>query len=302
MRLFVLFSLFSLGWCISYAQIIATPQYKIQPIHLPVSLQNQVCISGMVYKQGNLILASERCPLLFLLDTVTFSISQKTIGMAGTFETEGITIYGGNILLISENLPMVYSINQTGQLSVVSTTPTLPGKLKSGDGMEGISANEKDSLVYLLRERNESGNNAQILTYRINEKDNFLSLSFINTIELPLENSDWRYSDICFNIQDRKLLCLKSYAKGKLRKHRIDALTADSTGLLQLASLHTVVPEGFSNIPESGKKEKNSLNFEGLAIDEHGNLYVVSDNTSGAANCSQPSKEKTVLIKLSKTK
>ena len=42
------------------------------------------------------------------------------------------------------------------------------------------------------------------------------------------------------------------------------------------------------------------MNLEGITIDEAGNIFLVSDNTSGKAQCDQPAKEKTILLELRK--
>lgn len=274
--------------------------YTTHLLTLPTALQNQVCISGMAYKNGRLLLASERCPLLFWLDTSAKLLGQANTPLMEVFEIEGTTLLGELILMVSENLPQVYSLDATGKLSLITCTPPLPNKLKTGDGMEGIAANEIDSLIYLLRERNENGSNAQLFTYKMLAKDGSFYLELQNTIALPLINKDWRYADICFDAKQRRLMCLKSFSKEKLRTHQIDALAIDNSGRPISSSLYTEVPEGFANFTGYNKKEKNSLNFEGLAMDELGNLYVISDNTSGQANCNELASEKTVLLKLLK--
>ena len=45
--------------------------------------------------------------------------------------------------------------------------------------------------------------------------------------------------------------------------------------------------------------------FEGFELsdflyDEKGNIFIVSDNTSGKALCDKPAKEKTILLELKK--
>ncbi len=42
------------------------------------------------------------------------------------------------------------------------------------------------------------------------------------------------------------------------------------------------------------------MNLEGTTVDKDGNIWIVSDNTSGKAACDQPAKEKTILLQLIK--
>ena len=42
------------------------------------------------------------------------------------------------------------------------------------------------------------------------------------------------------------------------------------------------------------------MNLEGITLDNGGNIFIISDNTSGKAKCDLPSKEKTILLELKK--
>jgi uncharacterized protein YjiK len=285
------------------AQTNQSNNFIVKQLLLPNALQQQVCISGMTYMDNKLFLASERCPLVLRMDTsvnaVDTTINTK---IAQEFEMEGITTYRGNLYLISESIVGIYRLNaKDGSLISIPTSTPLPQKLKSGDGMEGIAANELKNKFYLLRERNEKGTASQVLTYKIEQAPTgLISLIYLATTELPLENTDWRYSDICYDSTNARLLCLKSYSKGKTRKHLIDAIAIDADGYIKAETIKTIVAEGFSAITSEGKNNRISLNFEGITLDQQGNIYIISDNTSGQADCNAAAKEKTVLLKLVK--
>lgn len=278
--------------------------YGINNVPLPAELDKQVCISGMKYLDGRLYMASERCPVVFSFDpekkTVSHSIS---IQVPQNFEMEGMTSYKGNLYLVSENVAAIYSVNpKNGDTKPVQTSIPLPAKSKSGDGMEGLAANEKHNKFYLLRERNEDMTVSQIYTFSIEATfdSSSIMLKYESVIELPLETPQWRYSDICVDSENGKLICLKSFSKGKLRKQFIESIDIDSTGNLSFASLKNIPVENFSETSNQFKDQDYSMNLEGITVDSNGTIYIISDNTSGKALCDQPAKEKTILLELRK--
>lgn len=203
--------------------------------------------------------------------------------------------------MVSENVAAVYEVNpQTGELKTVQTSEALPPKSKNGDGMEGIAANEQHKKFYLLRERTEDMTKSQIYTYTIEQAtdDAVPVLKYESMIELPLENPQWRYSDICVDTANNRLICLKSYSKGKLRQQFLEAITIDNNGNLVRETLANIPVENFSETSSKYKSEDYSMNLEGITIDEAGNIYIVSDNTSGKADCAAYAKEKTILLQL----
>lgn len=253
---------------------------------------------------GKLYFASERCPLVLVADPANGVITGTIPTNAGQeFEMEGLTSYKNKLYMVSENIVAVYEIDPaTGETRQLSTSVPLPPKSKSGDGMEGIAANETNNKFYILRERNEQMTFAQIWTFSIepSEEDNSFSLKYESMIELPLQNPQWRYSDICYDKENDRLLCLKSYSKGKLRQQFIEAIEIDKSGNLQPQTLKDLNIERFSEISNIYKDQDYSMNLEGITVDKDGNIWVVSDNTSGKAQCDMPAKEKTILLQLIK--
>lgn len=296
--------LFSVGiFFNAAAQTAPGPLYKVGHIALPAEMDNQVCISGLNYFKGKLLFASERCPFVFSGNPATGAINNKlNTGINTEFEVEGITTYHDKIYLVSESQVAIYELDaRTGGAILVPTSIPLPSKSKAGDGMEGIAANEKNKRFYLLRERNDNMTKAEIYSFSVvGTADNRIRLEFENKIELPLENPQWRYSDICYDAQNNRLLCLKSYSKGKLRQQFIEVIDINEKGDLLTASLKDLAVENFSSISNAYKDQDFSMNLEGITLDEAGNIYVVSDNTSGKARCDHPAKERTILLKITK--
>ena len=58
------------------------------------------------------------------------------------------------------------------------------------------------------------------------------------------------------------------------------------------------MPDGFE-VKIAGVNELNKR-LEGITVDKDGNIWIVSDNTSGKAACDEPAKEKTILLQLIK--
>lgn len=280
------------------------PAYAINNIPLPDAMNKQVCISGMKYYEGKLYFASERCPVIFAADPATGAITGSiSLRVSQEFEMEGLTSYQNKLYTVSENIVAIYEVEMTtGATRQISTSVPLPAKSKSGDGMEGIAANETSNKFYLLRERNDDMTQSQIYTYSIEpgSEDNSFSLKYESTIELPLQNPQWRYSDICYDKQNDRLLCLKSYSKGKLRQQFIESIEIDKSGNLKKETLKDINVERFSDISNEYKDQDYSMNLEGITVDKDGVIWVISDNTSGKAQCDMPAREKTILLQLVK--
>lgn len=277
--------------------------YTIQNVTLPADLHKQVCVSGIKYLDGKLYATSERCPLILVVDTANGNlITSLNINVPQVFEMEGITSYKSQLFLITESIAAIYTINpQTGALTTITTSQPLPAKSKSGDGMEGIAANEQNGKFYLLRERNEDMTRSQILTFAVQTgADGSTNLVYESTIELSLETPQWRYSDICFDPKSGKLLCLKSFSKGKLRRQYIESIATNEKGELVASTLTNIPVTDFSEISNRYKDEDYSMNLEGITITEDGTIFIISDNTSGKAVCDAPAKEKTILLKLTR--
>lgn len=283
---------------------IELPQYTIMNVPLSADMDKQVCISGLKFHDGKLYLASERCPVVFIADPANGNITGSVnMQVPKNFEMEGITSYKDKLYLVSENDVAVYEVTiPDGSIRIVETSIPLPPKSKDGDGMEGIAANEIHDKFYLLRERNEDMTKSQIYTFGIerDKESNNVKLKYESMIELPLLSSQWRYSDICYDKENSRLICLKSFSKGKLRQQFIESISIDNNGQLQVETLANIPVDKFSEISNEYKDQKYSMNLEGITVDTSGTIFIVSDNTSGKALCDQPSKEKTILLRLSK--
>ena len=284
------------------AQPMKAPTYTVENVWLPPSMNKQVCISGMTTYKNQLYFASERCPQVFVFDATKKEIIRTIdIKVPQFFEMEGMTSYKNKLYLVSENLAAVYEVNiETGELKTIQTSTPLPEKLKSGDGMEGIAASEKNNKFYLLRERNEDLSRSQIYTYSVKSTNGSFILEYESMIELPLESPQWRYSDITVDEQNNRLLCLKSFAKGKQRQQYIETLSINAKGDLVRESLQNLPIDNFSDVSNSYKSQDYSMNLEGVTIMPDGTIYMISDNTSGKADCSMEAKEKTILLAATK--
>lgn len=299
-KLFIAACLFLSG--IMHAQ---DATYSIGQVPLPEEMNKQVCISGMTWYNGLLYFASERCPQIFAFDPSTQQIVKTlSLQVPQEFEMEGITNYNGKLYLVSEQLVAVYEVDpQTGTVRTVSTSVPLPPKSKNGDGTEGIASFERHKKIYILRERNNERTQAELYTYTAAADANGqVSLQYESTMTLPLENPQWRYSDICTDTVNNRLVLLKSYSKGKLRQQYLEQIRVDPNGVLVKESLAGINVENFSGISNIYKEEDFSMNLEGIVFDPEGSVYVVSDNTSGKAICAELAKEKTILLQLKKNK
>jgi Leucine-rich repeat (LRR) protein len=277
--------------------------YRITHRPLPASMDRQVCISGVKYLDGKLYFASERCPALFVFDPVSNRITDTLHTQPGQeFEVEGLTSYKGKLYAISENVAAVYEVDPEKQTTrTVSTSKPLPPKSKDGDGMEGIAANETHGKFYLLRERNEDMSRSQIFTCRAEtDEQGRLRLTWESMTELTLPTPQWRYSDITYDPVQNRLLLLKSFSKGKLRQQFVEALPVNEQGNLVGNSVQNLPVENFSLVSNQYKDLDYSMNLEGITVLPDGTLFLVSDNTSGKAQCELTAKEKTILLELRK--
>lgn len=78
----------------------------------------------------------------------------------------------------------------------------------------------------------------------------------------------------------------------------MESITIDNNGNLIKETLANIPVEAFSETSNKYKDEDYSMNLEGVTIDEAGNIYIVSDNTSGKADCAAYAREKTILLQL----
>ena len=304
MRIVILLLVCTLGFTGLMAQPPKVSDYTLDNINLPPQMNKQVCISGIKYFDGQLYFASERCPKIIVFDPAKATISNTiNIQVQNNFEMEGMTSYKGKLYLVSENIAAVYEVTvPTGAIKTIQTSIALPEKSKDGDGMEGIAANEKNNKFYLLRERNETMSASQLYTFTV-EAGNVISplvLKYESMVELPLKNSQWRYSDICVDTANSRLLCLKSYSKGKSRQQYLESVDIDKNGKLLVETLKNIPVENFTDASSTYKTQQYSLNLEGITIDNTGTIYIISDNTTGKASCELDAKEKTILLKLKK--
>ncbi len=299
---FLLIGLFSLTLLKAQPPKKEFPQYSINNIPLPAEMDNQVCISGMKFYEGKLYFASERCPVIFAADPTTGKIVNSIkLDVSQEFEMEGLTSYKDKLYLISEETVAVYEVDMnSGTTKVVTISIPLPPKSKHGDGMEGIAGNETNQKIYILRERNEERTKSEIYTFIVEEGKNGIRLNYESKIEFPLLNTQWRYSDICYDKANNRLICLKSYSKGKFRQQFLESIDIDANGKLQVETLKNMPVDKFSEISNEYKDQDYSMNLEGITLDKEGNIFIISDNTSGKAKCDLPSKEKTILLQLKK--
>lgn len=298
---FYFLAIFSISFSFIIAQPPQVPHYTINNIPLVAEMDNQVSISGLKFFNNNLYMVSERCASIFIVDPAKGNIiSTIPLKVPKEFEMEGITSYKDKLYLVSENVAAIYEVDpKTNELKIVTTSIPLPPKSKHGDGMEGIAANEKNNKFYLLRERTEDRSKSQVFTFSVEQNETgVLSLKHESTIDLPLENNQWRYADICVDTENSRLFVLKSYSKGKTRQQFLESIVIDNNGGLVSSTLSNVPVEKFSEISGKYKDENFSMNLEGLTIDNRGNMYVVSDNTSGKTKCDTKAKEKTILLQL----
>jgi uncharacterized protein YjiK len=304
MRTLVLISCILLVSNTITAQPPKAPAYSVGNIELPAVMNKQVCISGMNYYNNQLYFASERCPSIFIFDPVKKQITGSIpFQIAEEFEMEGMTSYKDKLYLVSEDVAALYEVNMSnGSIRSVRTSIPLPPKTKNGDGMEGIAANEKNHKFYLLRERNEDMTNSQVYTFNVkpgNDKGE-VTLEYESMFELSLDNPQWRYSDICMDPKNNRLLCLKSYSKGKMRQQYLESISIDAEGNLKPETLHNIPVDNFTEASNQYKDLDFSMNLEGISLAADGTIYIISDNTSGKALCDKPAREKTVLLELKK--
>ena len=83
-----------------------------------------------------------------------------------------------------------------------------------------------------------------------------------------------------------------------MRQQFIETINIDVNGNLQAETLQNLPVENFSEISNQYKDQDYSMNLEGITLDKDGNIWIISDNTSGKAQCDMMAKEKTILLQL----
>jgi hypothetical protein len=280
-------------------------QTDIDTLSLPPIFEYSYEISSICMAHGKFYLPSEKCKVIFVADIKNpknyeiIDLSHEPL-FKSKIEIEGAALYKNHLFMVDEAQSKVFNYNSESKtLDSIETQKTDFKKCQNREyGLEGIAVDSVNNKVYILREKNAKSQ-SEIYVFKINENNN--KISFEQTKKFYIQHSDinWRYSDLFFDQNIKKILCLKSYYNENdsciENKFQIDTLS----DCVKNNSVIKGDEKKFKNldIDVCHFKSKNySTNLEGICVYKE-NFYIVSDNHQGRAKCEFKDK-KTLLFKM----
>ena len=257
--------------------------------------------SSIGFRNDTIILFSEKCGALVkaLIKRATKSGKPDSLKLAGPIthikdgdgpkEIEGLAIYRGAMIVSDEGNPSVWQYCGSPDNAFRKVYEGREIKDCTGNnGLEGIAADEKANICYLLRERNNSNPPVpELYLYSILlDANSNIRMSPHNPcqIALPPLGPHCRYADVYFDSDTRRLLLLRScfyYDKNRRKAecidYGIDALQVDSNGNI----VGKPVPLQGSNLLANLVRDSCGMmenNIEGVALKD-GTFYIMSNNS-----------------------
>lgn len=278
---------------------------SIKFLKLPPLFEKELEVSGLTGNAETFFFASERCQKIIAVDKkdkqhqTTFDLSLYLPKEIQNIELEGLSLYHNHLIMTDEYHAKLYAFDWTKKdfQELVINGKDL-SKLKGSYGMEGVAVDERNNLLYLLREKNKQ-HQSEIHVFEIQKDQKTFILNYSKSIYIQHKNKHWRYSGLCLDPQNNRLLCLKSYWTGYKNmassKLEIEYIQLDSTLQTIPKNWTTQALISISNEVNT-KRSIYAGNLEGIYYDE-GTLYITSDNGMGAIDCNSTSK-KTAFIQI----
>lgn len=278
------------------------------------SPEHELQSSALAIDNNLLYISCENFPVLLRYNLSTSKLdSVINLNLKTNIDVEGCSLYGDTLYLIDEDLLQIYAVElKTYSMTkidasglgidrsahkktssdfksieglIVSPINLIPSKLKH--------SNSKGPYFYLLDESDKKNNN------RTTSYEAVLYVATLHGKKLkrvcePIRfklSKNERLPDLA--LVDSTLYGLKSEFHGDTsNKNKYQIVRLDMTS----KKLETV----FDFTKHAYKFHKtlgSTPNFEGMAFDNEGNLFVVSDNRMGTSTLGNKVKEKTILLK-----
>lgn len=252
--------------------------------------------SGLVFTQGFLFTVAEKYSRVLRIDPLTLDVEAIALDLPRYSEMEGITVAGDRVLICDEANAALWSIDSVADLA--GSRPVIPVKIDgsalgvSGGklGLEGITvARDEAGLISVVLERRGNlavGCHSDLFQGRI------VDGAFVvegDPVAFPLEDCRWRLSGLQW--WKGHLLALKTHYP--VERYEVVALDLESGTMETLLDLTAFLLEA----------EENGWgnNAEGLAVDDSGNLWVITDNAMTdrvEGGDPPPVRDKTLLIRI----
>jgi hypothetical protein len=298
--------------------IICTPVFIEAQSFINLSKENFVYrnnyqFSSLVVYNNRLLLPTERCDSLIMLDLQGNYISGKKLGLPGT-QLEGASLYQQYLLLVDETKsnPSVHFYD----LEKSKTTCSVRVDFSYNDdkyGIEGIAVNVATSTCYILQERNENSRSV-IKQFKILPKgEGCFELIYKQGSDLFFEHSKYsesltrRYTDLFFF--KNSLYLLGSHfldTTHRANQYFIDSISGmDEAGYFKPRNLINGEHHVYADLSRTMRiyfgnrkdERRNSTNLEGFTF--HGDeIYLVTDNWQGGYDCGKSVRFTTLLLKL----
>lgn len=261
---------------------------------------NEIGASGVAFNNDKLYIILERCKKILIVNTlnVTENIVPLTKLPNANKNLEGIVIYNKSFFLMDEDAPKIYKCDLNGKfLQEFIFEPTEKSMHKKvGDGFEGITIDSVNKVIYVLHERAKykSGWASMIYAVKIQDKP---KLEILSSHLLPLEDSNWRYTDLFFD--KKSLICIKTKHDNNVQsckgEYILQRMPIDASGKLS----SDIEEKNITSLVCHWDSRNYASNIEGITLDKQGYMYLISDNIQNdSCKEGEPADKRTLLLKI----
>lgn len=271
---------------------------KEKIIALDSTLQHPYEFSSIAFKSDTLLLMSENCYKIFMLNSDSGELYKEVnVEYSEEQDVEAIRVYKDYLFFADEvdNSLLYYDFKTDKVHKIENVAQEHDQNLNHDFGIEGIAIHTEKKILYALKEYGKRGM-AELFCYQIDD-ENGIDLTFIDKMDIKVKNG-FRFSDITISNGASSLVLLRT----KFNDYELDVLELNKdTGLPRKSNFDYKDFKTFdiSNIINPHFDEGYSTNIEGLALDDK-YVYLVSDNYSGRENdCeNRGNEQKTLLVRL----
>lgn len=250
--------------------------------------------SGFAFTDGSMVATSEKYARLLFFDD-GLEVRVVTLGVPRHAELEGVAWHDGSLYLCDEAHAAVYRVELSPATRLVPRLAAFELSIEGIDvvggkiGVEGIEVSRDGRYIHLLLERSGSPETGCVSRLWLLRMDGDRLTAEGTPVDLALEDCNWRLTGLAW--MGERLLGLKTQYPGERYEIvEIDRMTGAIDVVQDLTDyLRGVRADGWGN------------NVEGIAIDDEGALWLISDNAvTGVIDNPYPPRtdERALLVKI----
>ncbi|AWV97900.1 SdiA-regulated domain-containing protein [Arcticibacterium luteifluviistationis] len=278
---------------------------EFQTFDLPEVFKKGVEISSIAIVGNDIYLPTESCNKIYILSIKDPNyIDSIALNFDMAYEIEGLAFYNQRFFFFTNeknNSLHIYDLKKNEESQINYAFNSQPKNIDTYRGLEGMAYNRQKKILYILREKNTSSEQAYIYCFSVKDSSGIFNLEQLKingkdkvTIDL---NHGFRYSDFCLS-EDSKSLRLLLTSKGQ---YYIESLNLDNTSMLPMKSSYKIgelIPKDISHYANKLLETNSSNNLEAIYL-SNGRYYIASDNhMTSSPDCETVVNLKTGLISI----